>query len=122
MSRPKAEIDKGHFEDLCEMQCTQAEICKFFRITDKTLTAWCKRTYGVSFSEIYRQKRENGKISLRRYQFNLARSNANMAIWLGKNWLGQSDRGIVVEQGENSAQGDDPLTEAILEEIANGTV
>ena len=28
---------------------------------------------------------------MRRAQFRLAQSNANMAIWLGKNWLGQKD-------------------------------
>ena len=30
-------------------------------------------------------------MSLRRYQFNLAKTNAGMAIWLGKQMLGQKE-------------------------------
>lgn len=90
--RPKKKIDQEQFEKLCELQCTQEEICGWFDITDKTLNSWCKETYGVSFSEIYSKKRERGKISLRRAQFQLAQKSAAMAIFLGKNYLGQTDR------------------------------
>lgn len=90
--RPKKKIDQEQFEKLCELQCTQEEICGWFDTTDKTLTSWCKQTYGVSFSEIYNKKREKGKISLRRAQFQLATKSAAMAIFLGKNYLGQTDR------------------------------
>ena len=84
MGRPRKEIDQEAFEGLCELQCTKLEICAFFKITDKTLEAWCKRTYNAGFSEVFREKRGLGKISLRRAQFRLAEKNANMAIWLGK--------------------------------------
>lgn len=89
--RPRKEIDKNHFENLCGLQCTKEDICDFFGVTDKTIDAWCKRTYKDSFSVVFKQKRGNGKCSLRRYQFALAQKNANMAIWLGKQYLGQSD-------------------------------
>lgn len=92
MARPKKEIDKTDFEKLCALQCTQEEICSWFDVTDKTLQAWCKRTYKEGFSEVYAKKREKGKISLRRAQFRLAEKNAAMAIFLGKNYLGQSDK------------------------------
>ena len=92
MARPQKQIDKAQFEKLCGLQCTKEEICGFFDLTDKTLESWCKRTYKVGFSEVFRQKRGTGKISLRRYQFELAKKNANMAIWLGKQYLGQSDK------------------------------
>lgn len=91
MGRPLKQIDKIEFEKLCGLQCTMEEICAWFDITDKTLTTWCKRTYGAAFSEIYKEKRGVGKISLRRMQFQLAKKSAAMAIFLGKNWLGQSD-------------------------------
>lgn len=92
MARPRKEINKVEFEKLCGMQCTQEEILGWFDITDKTLTAWCRRTYRMSFSEIYAIKREKGKISLRRTQFKLAEHSAAMAIFLGKQYLGQSDK------------------------------
>lgn len=92
MARPKKEIDRKQFENLCGLQCTKEEICAFFEITDKTLDAWCKREYKESFSVIFSQKRGKGKISLRRNQFRLAEKNANMAIWLGKQYLDQKDK------------------------------
>ena len=89
--RPRKEIDKKQFESLCAFQCTLFEVCSFFDVTDKTLDAWCRRTYGANFSEVFKEKRQIGKISLRRSQFKLAESNATMAIWLGKQYLGQKD-------------------------------
>lgn len=91
MARPRKEINKEQFEKLCAMQCTESELCSWFDITDKTLDNWCKRTYHKGFSEVYAQKREGGKISLRRMQWHLAEKNAAMAIFLGKNMLGQTD-------------------------------
>lgn len=90
--RPRKEIDQKQFENLCGLQCTEEEICGWFDITDKTLNRWCKRVYNKSFSEVFREKRSKGKISLRRHQFQLAEKNANMAIWLGKQYLGQRDQ------------------------------
>lgn len=90
--RPKKEIDQKEFEGLCELQCTLNEVCGFFDVTDKTLNAWCKQTYGATFSEVFAKKRQAGKISLRRKQYQTAMSgNPRLLIWLGKQWLGQSE-------------------------------
>jgi hypothetical protein len=91
MARPKKEIDQKNFESMCAYQCTQEEICAFLGVTDKTLSNWCKKTYGLRFSEVFKQKREIGKMSLRRKQWKLADKSASMAIFLGKNYLGQRD-------------------------------
>ena len=91
MARPRKEIDQKDFESLCDLQCTKEEICGFFDVSDKTLENWCKRTYSEGFSEVFKKKRGKGKISLRRAQFRLAEKSASMAIWLGKQWLGQKD-------------------------------
>lgn len=92
MARPRKEIDQKAFENLCGLQCTKDEICWFLNVTDKTLDSWCRRTYKKGFSDIYREKRGIGKISLRRSQFRLAEKSAAMAIWLGKQYLGQKDQ------------------------------
>ena len=91
MARPRKEIDQKQFENLCGLQCTLEEICGWFDVTDKTLDSWCKRTYHASFSEVFKQKRGAGTISLRRSQWRLAEKNATMAIFLGKQFLGQRD-------------------------------
>lgn len=90
--RPPKEFDKEHFEYLCSIQCTEAEILGFFHTTDKTLDAWCKRTYKDGFSEIYKRHAAVGKTSLRRWQWQAAKKgNTSMLIWLGKQVLGQKD-------------------------------
>ena len=97
MARPRKEIDKKTFEGLCGIQCTQEEICDVFDITDKTLNTWCKRTYGKGFSEVFAQKRNIGKISLRRSGWELAKKNAAVHIFYCKNHLGMSDHIEVVD-------------------------
>ena len=87
----QANINKDQFENLCRLQCTEAEICGWFGVVDKTLVAWCRRTYGKTFQEVFQEKRQGGKISLRRTQWRLAEKSAAMSIWLGKQYLGQRD-------------------------------
>jgi len=86
------QFDAEVFEHLCEIQCTKDEICNWYGTTDKTLENWIKRTYdGKGFSEVYNEKKGKGRISLRRAQFRMAQKNIAMAIFLGKQWLGQKD-------------------------------
>lgn len=91
MGRPQIQIDQEQFEELCCLQCTLSEIASWFRCSEDTIERWCKRTYKKTFAETYREKSEGGKISLRRAQFQLAKRYPAMAIFLGKNILGQSD-------------------------------
>lgn len=117
MGRRPKEIDQKQFENLCGLQCTYDEICSWFDVTDKTLNSWCKRTYGKNFSDVFREKRGRGKISLRRTQWELAKKNASMAIFLGKQYLGQSDQGGVI--AEKDVRQEDALS-ASLKKIAEG--
>lgn len=97
MARPQIQIDKNQFEQLCAMQCTLKEIANWFHCSEDTIENWCKRTYvdedgnAIGFSDAYKNYSASGKISLRRFQFKLAERNPSMAIWLGKQWLGQRD-------------------------------
>lgn len=111
MARPKKDIDKKQFENLCGLHCTKQEICDWFDLTDKTLDRWCKETYRKSFSEIYKQKKSNGNLSLRRKQMEVALSgNVSMLIFLGKNYLGQTDK---IEQTFS------PVTEEAKQAVEN---
>lgn len=91
VSRPRIEINQTEFEKLCGLQCPLDEIASWFFASEDTIERWCKRTYGKRFAEVYAEKRGRGKIALRRSQFELAKRNASMAIWLGKQYLGQTD-------------------------------
>jgi hypothetical protein len=98
MGRPTKEFDKKTFVDLVGLDCDQKEICWFFRDdTGKpanidTLSRWCKREFGMTFQEYSREnKGMAAKIKLRQNQLKLSERSAVMAIFLGKNLLGQRD-------------------------------
>lgn len=117
--RPRKEFDKKAFADLIGFGCSQEEICWFFRDKDTgipanadTLSRWCKRTYGMNFQEFKRQNELMPlKIQLRKNQFELSKKSAAMAIFLGKNYLGQTDKIISETAEDNNGQ---------LAELING--
>ena len=90
--RPQAEIDKKQFEKLCALHCTQEEIAGVLDVSADTIERWCEREYGTNFAEIYEVKKGIGKMSLRRSQWKMSETNPTMAIWLGKQYLGQTDK------------------------------
>lgn len=91
MGRPRKEIDWDQFEQLCALQCTQPEIAGLLKIDEDTLRSRVKDKYEDEYSVVYKKFSDSGKCSLRRNQFVLSKTNAAMAIWLGKQWLGQKD-------------------------------
>ena len=100
--RPQKEIDKKIFENLCGLQCTLEEIAGVFDCSVDTIERWCKREYKETFAETYKKHSAKGKMSLRRTQFKLAEKSAAMAIFLGKNYLGQKDN--IIETDEQTLQ------------------
>lgn len=114
MGRPLKQIDQKLFEGMCRIQCTQEEMCDLLECNVDTLTDWCKRTYNQTFSEVFRQKRGQGKVSLRRMQWKTAEAgNVTMQIFLGKNLLGQSDK----QEIEHSGEINNPMSELTVEEL-----
>ncbi len=91
IKQKQATISQSTFESLCAIQCTKEEICAVLRVSDKTLDRWCKDTYGEYFSVIFAEKKQLGKMSLRRNMFKQAEKNPTMAIWLSKQHLGMRD-------------------------------
>jgi hypothetical protein len=121
VGRPRKEFDKKLFESLIGIGCTAEEICFVFRDDSgkdpsaDTLSRWCKRTYGMDFKAYH--KKNGGlyrNIQLRKNQMKLSEKSAAMAIFLGKQYLGQSDTPTA---DVHEAVQDDALT-ASLRELA----
>ena len=91
--RPKKEIDYVTVEKLANIQCTQEEIASFLGISTRTLQR------DEQFMELFNRGRENGKMSLRRMQWKHAEKSVPMAIWLGKQYLGQRDKVEYTDDG-----------------------
>ena len=84
--RPKKEIDYEMVEKLARIMATQEEIATFFDVSVRTLQR------RKEFCRAYKKGLDHGKMSLRRYQYAMAQTNPTMAIWLGKQYLGQRDK------------------------------
>jgi len=113
--RPFRDFDQKIFENLCRALCTVDEIEAILNTNQVTLNKWCLRHYEKTFKEMYENFKLHGKASLRRIQFKLAEKNAGMAIFLGKNMLGQTDQLVQKIETKQTV-----TTKAILELPDNG--
>lgn len=97
--RKLKQIDWVQFDKLCAIQCTQAEIASWFDVSVDTIDRLVKRVHKMYFAEYYSQKKKKGLISLRRAQWQQAceAKSTAMLIWLGKQYLGQTDKIIDAE-------------------------
>ena len=111
MGRPRIEIDQNQFEKLCSIMCTKQEIAGWFNVSEDTLERWCKRTFGQTFAVISEQKRQAGRISLRRAGFQLAQKVPSVHIFYCKNHLGMSDHNEADDEKQDERV--DRLIEAI---------
>jgi hypothetical protein len=93
VARPQKPIDAEIVYKLAALGCTQSEIGAWFNVDEATIR--------YRFTEIYRQGKENGKISLRRMQWKRARAGSDpMLIHLGKHYLGQGERTVDSEEDD----------------------
>lgn len=110
MARPKLQIDETQVENLAAIGCTVSEIAVFMGCS--------KRTLETRFCALIEKGRERMKISLKRVQYQKAVNDGNvtMLIWLGKQYLGQTDK---VEQVKPEDL--DAMIERELERIATAS-
>lgn len=93
------DVDWEEIAELCKIQCTQEEISAVTNISVDTLDRASKRDHNCSFADFFKQKKLGGNMSLRRKQWSLASAdNATMQIWLGKQYLGQTDKQEIAEK------------------------
>ena len=90
--RPKLVLNdtgKAVIINMAAIMCTDEEIAACLGVTVETLQ---NNDNGSAFLECKEKGNGIGKKSLRRIQFDIAKKgNATMAIWLGKQWLGQKE-------------------------------
>lgn len=98
--KPMRPVDWEQVKKLAALHCTQTEICDFLEIDGNTLRVACAEVYGVYLKDKLEEWRSHGKISLRRNQFKQSEKNASMAIFLGKQYLGQTDDYGIAHKGD----------------------
>ena len=91
------ERDVEQFKKLCGIFCTKKEVCAIMGISDhRTLDRLIAKHFqdAPTWEEAFALFSGVGKASLRRRQFEAAMDgNTAMLIFLGKNYLGQTDQG-----------------------------
>ena len=93
MARPTIQIDKNLVEQLAKLHCTYKEIASITGVSVDTLERRC--------ADLIDKAMEQGKTSLRREQWRMALNGDRvMLIWLGKQYLGQSEK--IETKNENS--------------------
>lgn len=93
-------------ERLARLQASESEAAAFLDIRLTTFRELLRTSESVK--NAWKRGAELGKVSLRRKQMRLAEVNASMAIFLGKQMLGQKD---VVTQEHTGVDGE-PLFDA----------
>lgn len=114
---PKAQqkINWTEFENLVSMQCTQKEIASWFKVSVDTLERAYFNEFNEKLADLWDKRKLMGKVRLRKIQFEIAEKMgpgaATMAIWLGKQILGQRDQPEIDPTSENSTSNETKKTE-----------
>jgi len=113
MGRPIKKIDFAELDKLCELQCNIKEIASFFDCHEDTINNAIKKTFNMTFSAYFKQKGAGGKISLRRMQWqNAEKGNTAMLIWLGKQYLNQTDKQEITKESTSKGISDETMQKA----------
>jgi len=96
VGRPRKEIDFKVLKNLCGIQATLIECAAILECSEDTIERRVVEKYKITFKEYWEINSANGRASLRRAQFKAALSgNTTMMIWLGKQYLQQTDKSAI---------------------------
>ena len=98
VGRPKIILNLEELERLSRLNCTMPEISAYFDIPLRTLED--KFANELDVRKAIEKGRATGKLSLRRRQIQIMEetNNPTMAIWLGKQLLGQTDKQEIIQE------------------------
>ncbi|MBI3696539.1 MAG: hypothetical protein HY238_17075 [Acidobacteria bacterium] len=101
--RKAVHIDLIQLEKLFGLQCADEELAAWFGLSPSTIA---RRRRHAEFAEAIERGRARGRISVRRAQMKLlASGNPTIAVWLGRQLLGQRD----VITTEHTGSGGEPI-------------
>lgn len=94
--RPPVELDDAkiaQLENSIKLQGTRKECAAMLGMCDDTLGKLITEHYGYGWTELKERLAPSGRLSLRQAQFKAALDgDKTMLVWLGKQYLGQTDR------------------------------
>lgn len=90
----------GALRALCRFKATMIDACEILRTDSETIEKALSETYGQTFDEYRNSQMSYTRYNLFKKQYEVAvgdddrgiKPNVNMLIWLGKQYLGQSEK------------------------------
>ena len=102
MKKPaRKKVKLSEIEKLGALQCTTNEAAAWLRIRRSTFESMLRKDPQIR--EAWDRGQNRGNVSLRRIQRRLSRTNATMAIFLGKNYLKQREVVVSEHSGPDGA-------------------
>lgn len=101
MGRPQKQLDMDKLARVCQYPMTNEDIAAILDVSCDKISRELKKTYGktMTFEEYKRQKQSSLRFTLLAKQIDVAKSgNVAMLIFLGKQYLGQSDKAEVSQR------------------------
>jgi hypothetical protein len=86
MARPRLKIDPRQVEQLAAIGCSYAEIAAVVGCSHDTI----ERRFALVIKEGHEKR--NASVRRAQYEVGVKNKNATMLIWLGKQFLGQTDK------------------------------
>lgn len=99
--RPKEivndEATRQTIRTLAGLQCTYEDAAAVLGINKSTFTRFINSS--EELKDLWLEGMAHGRASLRKNQFEMSKNNPTMAIWLGKQYLGQTDQLALTGKG-----------------------
>ena len=108
-------IDLEEVEELAALNCTLAEAAAWFGVSVSTLS---RRLKEPAYRKAWDRGTGKGRVNLRRAQLNLAERSATMAIFLGRQILGQTGPEKTADGARDSKPGGNTARDEIARRIA----
>ena len=110
MGRPEKHFDWKVLDAILQFKASKRDCAELINISEDTIERRIKKKFQLTFSEYRDRKMAQPRHSIARRQYEIAMAgNATMLIWLGKQWLGQTEKQeidqtttakIVIEQAD----------------------
>ena len=100
MARPEKEFDWSKLDAILQYGACLSDCADIMGVSEDTVLRRIKKEFDSDFATYRIKKMSKMRIGLSRKQIEVAMSgNVTMLIWLGKQYLGQSDKQEVMQSG-----------------------
>lgn len=93
MGRPKKTIDEKQFDTIIQLPIIKEDVARILNVSESHLERYIRARFHTTFETLRRQNAGSFKKNLLGKQYELAmKGNVTLLIWLGKQYLEQSDK------------------------------